>query len=174
MRAPHRTGQVHDREIRPVDPGRPRRGVRHSTCGSGSSAPPLGAPTPGGRAARPGVPVPRDEGSASVLVLALGLALAVLAASITLLGAVAVARHRATAGADLAALAAAGRSLEGAEAACGVAGELAGAQDARVVSCALSGDVAEVVVEVRPGGWLGRFGAARARARAGPADPVPR
>jgi len=114
-----------------------------------------------------------DSGSASVLVLSLALALSVLAALLTVLGAVAVARHRATAGADLAALAAAGRVLEGSATACGRAEELARAQDSRLVGCELTGDVVEVVVEVRPPGWLGRFGTARGRARAGPADPPP-
>ena len=108
-----------------------------------------------------------------MLVLSLAVLLSFLAASLVAVGAVAVARHRATTGADLSALAAAARALEGSAAACGRAAELAAAQDARLVDCTLAGDVAEVLVEVRPAGWLGSLGAARARARAGPAELVP-
>lgn len=109
-----------------------------------------------------------DEGSATVLVLALCSLLVVCAAVLVAVASVAVVRHRAAQAADSAALAAATRSLHGVDAACRTADELARASGARLLSCALQGDLADVLVEVRPEGWLSRFGAARGRARAGP------
>ena len=122
---------------------------------------------------RPG-PVTREHqdrecGSASVLVLGLAMVLGVVALLCGALGAVAVTRHRAAAAADLSALAAAAQALSGPAASCAAAQEVAELHAARLISCALVGDVVDVVVEVRPGGRLGELGAARVRARAGPA-----
>lgn len=75
------------------------------------------------------------------------------------LGSAVVARHRAQAAADLAALAAAGRLPDGVEAACGQASVIARAMTAIVIDCAV--DELDVVVTVRAG-------RARAAARAGP------
>ncbi len=110
-----------------------------------------------------------DEGAATPVVLGLCAVLSAVAVLLTALASVAVARHRAAAAADLAALAAAGAVLEGEPAACARAGQVASAQGGRLVSCALTGELADVVVEVRPPGRLGELGTARVRARAGPA-----
>jgi secretion/DNA translocation related TadE-like protein len=103
-------------------------------------------------------------------VLALAGLLSLLGAATSGVAAVAVARQRAAAVADLAALAAAEHALDGQAAACGWASRLASEDAARVRSCQLLGDVVEVVAEVRPPGPLGQLGSATATARAGPAD----
>lgn len=83
-------------------------------------------------------------------------------------GAVILARHRAQAAADLAALAAASDVAGGRETACAQAVSVAAAMRADVVGCELDG--LDVVVEVRTavgaGAW--QLGPARAAARAGP------
>lgn len=86
------------------------------------------------------------------------------------LGSAVVARHRAQAGADLAALAAAGRLPQGAEVACARAVALAESMHTTVVDCDVLG--LDVVVAVEVTVALGRLGAgtARAAARAGPVD----
>jgi secretion/DNA translocation related TadE-like protein len=88
------------------------------------------------------------------------------------LGSAVVGRHRAQAAADLAALAAAGRLADGADAACAHATAIAEAMDAAVTSCVVH-DL-DVVVAVDAAVELGRFavGPARAQARAGPADTM--
>ena len=114
---------------------------------------------------------PAEAGFATLVVLGLAGALLAFGGLLASLGAVAVARHRAAAAADLAALAAAGHMLEGTERACRVASALAHGQGATLVSCASDGTTVTVVAEVRPPGHLGRLGAARSIARAGFADP---
>jgi secretion/DNA translocation related TadE-like protein len=82
------------------------------------------------------------------------------------LGSVVVARHRAQAAADLAALAAAARVPAGAEAACARADLVARRMRAGDTGCTVQGlDVVVTVQAAVPGG-----GTARAVARAGPAD----
>jgi secretion/DNA translocation related TadE-like protein len=103
-----------------------------------------------------------------VLVLSCASVLALLGMTTTAVATVAVARQRAASVADLAALAAAGRALDGPAAACRRAAVIAERSAAVVVSCGLSGDVADLVVSVRPAGPLGRLGAATGQARAGP------
>jgi secretion/DNA translocation related TadE-like protein len=114
--------------------------------------------------------IPADErGSATVWVLALAALLGVLGAAVVLVGTAVVARHRASAAADLAALAAAGRAVVGDAGACAAAAWIARADGATLESCAVGADaVAEVHVRVPV--RLGPFGlaGARARARAGP------
>lgn len=114
-----------------------------------------------------------DRGAGAVLVLGMAALLALLSSTAAALIAVAVARQRAATVADLAALAAAQHALEGSASACGWAGHTTAADAGRLVSCRLDGDVAEVTVEVRPPGPLGRIGAATSRARAGPASRAP-
>ena len=80
------------------------------------------------------------------------------------LGAAVVARHRAQAAADLAALAGAARMPAGAEAACTQAKALARAMQVDTASCVV--DDLDVVLTIEAGG---RWGTARAAARAGPA-----
>jgi len=84
------------------------------------------------------------------------------------LGAAVVARHRAQAAADLAALAAAARLPAGPEAVCAQAGAVARAMRADPAGCAV--DDLDVVITIEVGLAVGRWGKARAAARAGPAD----
>lgn len=121
-------------------------------------------------AARAGRRCPGDRGSAGILVLALAFVVALVGALAASVGAVAVARHRAASAADLAALAAADRVLQGPSVACAAAGVAARAVSARLDSCRLEGDVADVVVAVRPAGAVGSWGVARSHSRAGPSD----
>ncbi|SFE10437.1 helicase/secretion neighborhood TadE-like protein [Blastococcus tunisiensis] len=114
-----------------------------------------------------------ERGSATVWVLALGGVLAVIGMAAVLTGAAVVARHRATAAADLAALAGAVRAVQGADA-CRSAAELARANAAELVACVV-GDGAVVEVSVSVPVRLGPLGAvsATAHARAGPVAPAP-
>jgi secretion/DNA translocation related TadE-like protein len=82
------------------------------------------------------------------------------------LGLAVVARHRAQAAADLAALGAAAQLPAGAEAACGRAGLLARKMRADEIHCRIQGLDVVVTVEVA----VGRGGTARAAARAGPVE----
>lgn len=109
----------------------------------------------------------RDEGFVAIAVAGLVLVLLSVSFLVACLGAVAVARHRAAAAADLAALAAAAHALEGQASACEVAGSIADAQAARLEQCRLEGTDAVVIVSVRPAGGVGDLGRARAQARAG-------
>jgi secretion/DNA translocation related TadE-like protein len=113
-----------------------------------------------------------ERGSATVWVVALSAVLALVGASAVLVGAAVVARHRATPGADLAALAAAARAVLGDADACAAAREVAAANSAELTRCTVgAGAVAEVTVSVPL--RLGRLGVhtATATARAGPAAP---
>ncbi len=85
-------------------------------------------------------------------------------------GSAVIARHRAQAAADLAALAAAVRVGDGTSSACGQAAALASAMHAAMRECVVRGlDVIATVEAPLPLGRLG-VGPARATARAGPAD----
>jgi secretion/DNA translocation related TadE-like protein len=86
------------------------------------------------------------------------------------LGSAVIARHRAQAAADLAALAAAGVLARGAQSACAHAVAVAEAMRTAVVDCSVTG--LDVVVAVDVSVALGRLGVgtARAVARAGPVD----
>jgi secretion/DNA translocation related TadE-like protein len=111
----------------------------------------------------------RERGSATVWVLALSAVLALLATAGVLVGVASVARHRAGGAADLAALAAAGRTVLGDPAACEVAAEVAAANGAELTGCRVTnGRVVEVTVRVAV--ELGRLGmhSSTGRARAGP------
>jgi secretion/DNA translocation related TadE-like protein len=101
-------------------------------------------------------------------VLAFASVLALVGALAASVGAVAVARHRAASAADLAALAAADRALDGPGPACAAAEVAAGAVGASLELCTISGDIADVVAAVRPGGAIGSWGVARSHSRAGP------
>jgi secretion/DNA translocation related TadE-like protein len=85
-------------------------------------------------------------------------------------GSAVIARHRAQAAADLAALAGAQNLADGSAAACTRAAELARAMRTTVAQCAVEG--LDVIVTVDAAVALGRFGVgpARATARAGPID----
>ncbi|CAN5708578.1 hypothetical protein BH09ACT8_BH09ACT8_44390 [soil metagenome] len=84
------------------------------------------------------------------------------------LGSAVVARHRAQAAADLAALAAAQSLPSGHEQACLQAGALAAAMNAAVVRCDVDDLDVVVTVEVAVALAGGQIGSARAGARAGP------
>jgi secretion/DNA translocation related TadE-like protein len=111
-----------------------------------------------------------DRGSAGILVLVLASILALVGVLAAGVGAVSVARHRAASAADLAALAAADRALQGEASACAAAHRAADEVGARVERCGLDGDVADVQVAVRPAGAVGSWGVARSHSRAGPGD----
>ncbi|MFD3307818.1 Rv3654c family TadE-like protein [Streptomyces sp. NPDC058694] len=93
--------------------------------------------------------------------------LCVVFGAVLAMGQAVVIRHRAGGAADLAALAAADRWMEGGTAACAQAGRVARAQGARVVRCAVQGEISDVTVAAGRGPL-----AAEVRARAGPAGPV--
>lgn len=110
-----------------------------------------------------------DAGAASILVLAVLMVALVLAGGVGGLSGVVLARHRAAAAADLAALAGAdvlaGRAPGDA---CAAADEVAGANGARLGSCAPEGADLLVSALVVPPGPLAALGSATGRARAGP------
>lgn len=83
-------------------------------------------------------------------------------------GSAVVARHRAQAAADLAALAGAGQLTAGPQVACAAAGSLASAMSAAMASCTVA--ELDVVVTAEVTVRLGRWGVhvASASARAGP------
>jgi secretion/DNA translocation related TadE-like protein len=111
-----------------------------------------------------------ERGSASLSAVALMAVLLAITIGGVYVGSAVVARHRAQAAADLAALAAAAGLAEGAEAACAQASVVAQAMRAAVLDCGVEG--LDVVVTVGAAVPLGRFGVrpARAHARAGPVD----
>ncbi len=119
-----------------------------------------------GRAARRG---DGDEGAGTVLVLGLVSVLCALVIAASGLGAAVVARHRAASSADLAALAAADRTLGRAPGGpCDAAGRVARANGGLLVGCRVDPD-ASVTVRVQvglPGPWR-RLGVAQAQSRAG-------
>lgn len=107
-----------------------------------------------------------DRGAGSVLVIAVTAVVIVLAGAVALLGQVEVARARAQAGADLAALvgAAAMRQTNEVEGACGLARQVAERNGATIASCThLGGGVLAVTVRI-----AAPIGAATATAKAGP------
>lgn len=77
-------------------------------------------------------------------------------------------RHRAEAAADLAALAAASHADDGEPAACAYAARIAEGMATRLVECRLSGWEVRVELEAGARLFLGAWGAAFGRARAGP------
>ncbi|MEU9202410.1 Rv3654c family TadE-like protein [Streptomyces sp. NPDC048332] len=111
---------------------------------------------------------PRDQGLATVWAAVTTTTLCVVFAVVLALGQVVAVRHRAAGAADLAALAAADRALEGAVAACGSARSVAAAQGAEVVRCAVQGEIADVTARVRRGPY-----APEVRSRAGPPTAAP-
>ncbi|MEI4272577.1 Rv3654c family TadE-like protein [Klenkia sp. LSe6-5] len=110
-----------------------------------------------------------ERGSATIWTVALAGVLALLGAASVLMGAAVVARHRAGAAADLAALAVAVRAVRGDPAACGTGTSIATVNGAQLVGCSV-GAGSVVTVEVSVPVRLGPLGllAATGRARAGP------
>jgi secretion/DNA translocation related TadE-like protein len=105
-----------------------------------------------------------------VVAAAIMAVLMVLTIGGAVVGSAVIARHRAQAAADLAALSAAGRLASGPDAACASAASLSAAMAAAMATCTL--DELDVVVTVEVPVGLGRWGVhvARASARAGPDD----
>lgn len=107
-------------------------------------------------------------GSASVLVLAAVLVALVVAGATGLVGSAVVARHRAAAAADLAALAGADVLLGRAPGLpCAAADRVARANGAVLTGCVVTAGDAVVSVAVRPAGRTATVGLALGRARAG-------
>jgi secretion/DNA translocation related TadE-like protein len=113
-----------------------------------------------------------DRGGGTVLALGLS-ALVVLSATVGVVRGLAVlARHRAVAAADLAALAGAVAVLDGPAVACAEADRVALANGGHLSRCVVAGEVVEVqVARALPLGRLGRWTAV-GRARAGPVAAV--
>ena len=110
-----------------------------------------------------------DRGSATVWVVCLIGAVCAVFGVVLVQGEAVLVRHRAAGAADLAALAAADHWMEGGEAACAMAGRVAGAQGSRLVRCAVVGDVSDVTAASGSGPFT-----AEVRARAGsPSAPEP-
>ncbi|MBA0053533.1 hypothetical protein E0L36_22430 [Streptomyces sp. AJS327] len=104
-----------------------------------------------------------EQGSATVWAAWCGAALCAVFVVVLGLSEAVAARHRAAAGADMAALAAAGHAPEGKAGACAWAHRVARAQGARVVRCEVRGEIVELVAAARWGPYESRV-----RARAGP------
>ncbi|MFE9628605.1 Rv3654c family TadE-like protein [Streptomyces sp. NPDC006527] len=107
-----------------------------------------------------------DRGSASVWTVGAIAVLCVVFGVVLALGQAVLARHRAAGAADLAALAAADHWTDGASAACARAERVAGAQGARLVRCAVVGEISDVTAAAGRGPF-----SAEVRARAGPPGP---
>jgi secretion/DNA translocation related TadE-like protein len=109
-----------------------------------------------------------DRGAASVLAVGMIATVMVVTLAMAQLGTAVVARHRAQAAADLAALAAAGGLAGGQAGACAAADVVLTAMRARSAGCSVEGldVVVTVTVPVRLGRW--GIGQAQASARAGP------
>ncbi|WP_322784789.1 Rv3654c family TadE-like protein [Streptomyces sp. VB1] len=108
-----------------------------------------------------------DRGVATVWVAVTAAGLCTVFAVVLALGQAVAARHRAGGAADLAALAAADRALEGTVAACATARRVALAQGAVLVRCAVRGEIADVTARSEFGPYLPAV-----RAQAGPpVDP---
>ncbi|MBK9100108.1 MAG: hypothetical protein IPM90_00745 [Austwickia sp.] len=115
----------------------------------------------------------QEAGSATVLVAGVMSVILTLLVGLLALGSAAILAHRARAGADLAALAAADRRLQGATAGstCAAATEAAQLNGVVIDSCEVRADVVQVVaVAVIELGWWGSGQPLRAQAtaRAGP------
>jgi len=108
-----------------------------------------------------------DRGSATVWTVGAIAVLCVVFGAVLAMGQAVVVRHRAAGAADLAALAAADHWTDGATAACAEADRVARAQHARLVRCAVEGEISDVTAASGRG-----LLAAEVRSRAGPAGPV--
>ncbi|MFJ3667596.1 Rv3654c family TadE-like protein [Streptomyces sp. NPDC090106] len=124
-----------------------------------------GGATGRGRGAGRGAGLGSDRGSATVWSLGAIAVLCVVFGVVLALGQAVVVRHRAAGGADLAALAAADHWAQGATVACARADRVARAQGARLVRCAVVGEVSDVTAASGRGPFT-----AEVRARAGPAQ----
>ncbi|MDQ3762952.1 MAG: flp pilus-assembly TadE/G-like family protein [Actinomycetota bacterium] len=116
----------------------------------------------------------RVEGDRGVATVWAAGAIAVLVSTAAFgvqLGEAMILRHHAESAADLAALAGAATMVAGEHYACAQARRVTDRMRVQLVSCHTRSWDVLVEVAARPGGWLGRLGAATGRARAGPAAP---
>lgn len=111
-----------------------------------------------------------ERGSVSLIAAAMVAALAAVTVGGAHVGAAVVARHRAQAAADLAALAGAAFVPAGVDTACARASALARAMDTTAVTCAADGLDVVLTVEASITFYPAWMGPARAVAKAGPAD----
>ena len=111
-----------------------------------------------------------ERGLGTILVLAVVTLLLAVLGGVLALGQTLIARHRAASAADLAALAAADRALEGSAVACAAAAAIAAEHAAVLTTCRLDGDIVDVTAAFPLPAALRAFGPATARARAGPAE----
>ncbi|WP_245233910.1 Rv3654c family TadE-like protein [Mycobacterium sp. PS03-16] len=109
-----------------------------------------------------------DSGSASLFAVAAVAVVLIVTAGLAMVGSAVVARHRAQAAADLAAVAAAGHLPSGPATACARASAVASGMGVAVTGCDITG--LDVVVRVDAAVGLDPWGVgpARAAARAGP------
>jgi secretion/DNA translocation related TadE-like protein len=107
-----------------------------------------------------------DRGSATVWTVGAIAVLCVVFGAVLAMGQAVVVRHRAAGAADLAALAAADQWSDGGTAACAQADRVARAQRARLVRCAVEGEISDVTAASGAGPFD-----AEVRSRAGPARP---
>lgn len=114
---------------------------------------------------------PDDRGSATIWAAGGVAVLCLVAAVVLVCGAVVQTRHRTTAAADLAALAAAVYTPYGERVACARAAWVADHMRVHVTSCRLADWDALVEVSAGLPGELAGFGPVSAHSRAGPADP---
>jgi len=152
-------------------PGHPGLTVRATAVADVEQ--PIAAGSGALKAAVAGRPAGRERGSGTVLMLAPVTVGLVLAAALGTLGQAVLARHRAEASADLAALAAAARWDLRQPGACGEAARVASGNGTRLVSCRPASDGTVLVAVVTdPAGPGGVWGPASAGARAGPPGPA--
>ena len=110
-----------------------------------------------------------ESGLGTILVLAVVSLLLAVLGGVLALGQTLIARHRVASAADLAALAAADRGLEGSAAACAAAAAIAAEHAAVITTCRLDGDIVDLMAAFPLPAALRALGPATARARAGPA-----
>jgi secretion/DNA translocation related TadE-like protein len=115
-------------------------------------------------------PDPDDHGFATVWAAGAIAVLFLLGAVLLAVGAVVQTRHRTTAAADLAALAAATAAPDGQATACQRAAWVTDHMRVHLATCRLSGWDALVEVSATLPGTLDQFGQVTAHSRAGPAD----
>ena len=108
-----------------------------------------------------------DTGSATVLALAAASVLALAAAVGVMVGGAVLARHQASAVADVTALAAAHHLLQPGREACAAARRTAEANGSRLRSCEVRGATVAVSVSTPAPPWLAWLGSTSGRARAG-------
>ncbi len=109
----------------------------------------------------------RERGSATVHAVIAASCVVLVALVVTEMAGLVAVRHRATAAADLSALAASQASVAGRDG-CAAAHDIAGRNGAVIVSCRMDHDVATVEARTTSRRWWGHRWASQVRARAAP------